>query len=75
MSSTSRCVAPGTRSDGFMILAPPCVMSGSGVAESARGGCSHMELPQTAASGNIQRGIIAGKLKGAMPAVTPRGTR
>mmetsp|Transcript_5182 Transcript_5182/g.12129 ORF Transcript_5182/g.12129 Transcript_5182/m.12129 type:complete len:240 (+) Transcript_5182:2088-2807(+) len=53
MSSTSRCVAPGTRSDGFMI----------------------MELPQTAASGNIQRGIIAGKLKGAIPAVTPRGTR
>ena len=32
-----------------------------------------MVLPHTAAMGNIQRGIMAGKLKGQMPAVTPSG--
>ena len=32
-------------------------------------------LPQIMAMGNIQRGIMAGKLKGAMPAQTPRGVR
>ena len=31
-------------------------------------------LPVTRPVGNIQRGIIAGKLKGAMPAHTPSGT-
>ena len=31
-------------------------------------------LPQMSAMGNIHRGIMAGKLKGAMPAHTPRGT-
>ena len=30
-------------------------------------------LPQMRAIGNIQRGIMAGKLKGAMPAQTPKG--
>lgn len=30
--------------------------------------------PATRATGNIHRGIMAGKLKGAMPAQTPRGT-
>jgi len=30
-------------------------------------------LPQVIASGNIQRGIIAGKLNGAIPAQTPNG--
>mmetsp|Transcript_21293 Transcript_21293/g.36560 ORF Transcript_21293/g.36560 Transcript_21293/m.36560 type:complete len:203 (+) Transcript_21293:1607-2215(+) len=32
-------------------------------------------LPQVTARGNIQRGIMAGKLKGAMPAHTPSGSR
>jgi hypothetical protein len=31
-------------------------------------------LPAMRPTGNIQRGIIAGKLKGAIPAHTPRGT-
>lgn len=30
-------------------------------------------LPQVVARGNIHSGIMAGKLKGAMPAQTPRG--
>ena len=30
-------------------------------------------LPHTLARGNIQRGIIAGKLKGVIPAQTPSG--
>jgi hypothetical protein len=30
-------------------------------------------LPVVTAMGNIHRGIIAGKLKGQMPAVTPSG--
>mmetsp|Transcript_91885 Transcript_91885/g.297332 ORF Transcript_91885/g.297332 Transcript_91885/m.297332 type:complete len:202 (+) Transcript_91885:746-1351(+) len=32
-------------------------------------------LPQVMATGNIHRGIMAGKLKGAMPAQTPSGWR
>lgn len=32
-------------------------------------------LPQVIALGNIQRGIIAGKLKAETPAQTPRGMR
>jgi hypothetical protein len=31
-------------------------------------------FPQAIAKGNIQRGIIAGKLNGVIPAQTPRGT-
>jgi len=31
-------------------------------------------LPSVIASGNIQRGTIAGKLNGHMPATTPKGT-
>ena len=31
-------------------------------------------FPQVIANGNIQRGIIAGKLKAATPAQTPSGT-
>jgi hypothetical protein len=34
-----------------------------------------MVLPQPVDMGNIHRGIIAGKLKGQMPAVTPSGCR
>ena len=30
-----------------------------------------MELPVTLATGNIHKGILAGKLKGHIPAVTP----
>lgn len=43
-------VAPGSRSDGFIMLVLPVVM----------------------ATGNIHNGIIAGKLNGTMPAVTPK---
>jgi len=32
-------------------------------------------FPQEMATGNIHKGIIAGKLNGAIPAVTPRGSR
>lgn len=32
-------------------------------------------FPQEIATGNIHNGIIAGKLNGAIPAVTPRGSR
>ena len=32
-------------------------------------------LPQASASGNIQRGTIAGKLNGVIPAQTPSGWR
>ena len=38
-------------------------------------GLSTKVLPSTQARGYIQRGIIAGKLKGAIPAQTPRGCR
>jgi len=38
-------------------------------------GLSKKVFPVVTASGNIQRGIIAGKLNGAMPAQTPSGTR
>jgi hypothetical protein len=38
-------------------------------------GLSRKVLPQVTASGNIHRGIMAGKLKGVMPAHTPRGWR
>mmetsp|Transcript_35611 Transcript_35611/g.84315 ORF Transcript_35611/g.84315 Transcript_35611/m.84315 type:complete len:240 (-) Transcript_35611:520-1239(-) len=38
-------------------------------------GLNIMVLPVAVARGNIQRGIIAGKLKGAIPAVTPIGWR
>ncbi len=31
-------------------------------------------LPETRATGNIHKGIMAGKLNGAIPAQTPRGT-
>lgn len=34
---------------------------------------TYIHGPQAAARGNIQRGIMAGKLKGQMPAHTPRG--
>lgn len=34
-----------------------------------------MVLPAIKDNGNIHNGIIAGKLKGAIPAVTPRGNR
>lgn len=34
-----------------------------------------MVLPNVQAIGNIHKGIIAGKLKGQMPAVTPNGCR
>ncbi len=36
-------------------------------------GFSTKVLPHTVARGNIHRGIMAGKLKGQMPATTPRG--
>ncbi|KNC31679.1 hypothetical protein FF38_10337 [Lucilia cuprina] len=36
-------------------------------------GFNNMVLPQVMATGNIHKGIIAGKLKGAIPAVTPKG--
>ena len=32
-------------------------------------------LPQASATGNIQHGTMHGKLKGVMPATTPRGWR
>lgn len=32
-------------------------------------------FPQDIDTGNIHKGIIAGKLNGAMPAVTPSGSR
>lgn len=32
-------------------------------------------FPQEMETGNIHKGIIAGKLNGAIPAVTPRGSR
>lgn len=32
-------------------------------------------LPQEMATGNIHKGIMAGKLNGAIPAVTPSGSR
>lgn len=32
-------------------------------------------FPQQVATGNIHKGIIAGKLNGAIPAQTPRGSR
>ena len=32
-------------------------------------------LPHAIASGNIHKGIMAGKLNGQMPATTPRGCR
>ena len=38
-------------------------------------GLRSMVFPHTVATGNIHKGIIAGKLKGQMPAVTPRGWR
>mmetsp|Transcript_18877 Transcript_18877/g.47033 ORF Transcript_18877/g.47033 Transcript_18877/m.47033 type:complete len:229 (-) Transcript_18877:85-771(-) len=38
-------------------------------------GLSTMVLPAVTATGNIHRGIMAGKLKGQMPAVTPSGWR
>ena len=38
-------------------------------------GLSTNVLPQTMAIGNIHSGIIAGKLKGVMPAHTPMGWR
>ncbi len=36
-------------------------------------GFSTKVFPHTVAIGNIQSGIMAGKLKGAMPATTPNG--
>ena len=33
------------------------------------------DLPQANATGNIQSGIMAGKLKGVMPTQTPNGNR
>mmetsp|Transcript_108656 Transcript_108656/g.233957 ORF Transcript_108656/g.233957 Transcript_108656/m.233957 type:complete len:230 (+) Transcript_108656:565-1254(+) len=50
-SLASIMVAPGSRSDGLMII----------------------EFPHTVAKENIHIGIMAGKLKGHIPAVTPRG--
>ena len=38
-------------------------------------GLSTKVLPETIAMGNIHSGIIAGKLKGVMPAHTPSGWR
>ena len=44
-----------------------------GVIGSCSDGFSTNVLPQATASGNIHRGIMAGKLKGVMPAHTPKG--
>ena len=46
-----------------------------GVSGSCSEGLSTKVLPQTMAMGNIHSGIMAGKLKGVMPAHTPIGWR
>ncbi len=46
-----------------------------GVIGSCSEGLSTKVLPQAIAIGNIQSGIIAGKLKGVMPTHTPMGWR
>ena len=49
--------------------------SSMGVSGSCSEGLSTKVLPQTMAMGNIHSGIMAGKLKGEMPAQTPMGWR
>ena len=44
-----------------------------GVSGSCSEGLSTKPLPQATASGNIQSGIMAGKLNGVMPTHTPSG--
>ena len=60
---------PGGRPQSLAISAS--IMADSGTRSE---GFMRNALPAVVAGGNIHSGIIAGKLKGAMPAHTPRGT-
>ncbi len=57
----------------------PASVSHSAISSEAEGsrseGLRMKQLPQASATGNIHMGTMAGKLKGVIPATTPRGWR